>query len=48
MQLTMVSEVPLDCGGALCATKVENKGESAITTMPQHTRNDINKQADDE
>ena len=38
MQLTMVSEVPLDISGAFCATNVENKGESAITTTPQKNR----------
>ena len=35
MQFTIVSEVPLDACGACCATSVENKGESAITVIPQ-------------
>ena len=43
MQLTMVKAVPLDSLGALCATSVENKGESAITKMPQIMRNAINR-----
>lgn len=34
----MVSEVPLDSSGAFWATKVENKGESAITTKAQKNR----------
>ena len=38
MQFTAVSEVPLDSAGALRATSVENKGESAITTIPQKKR----------
>lgn len=43
IQFTIVSDVPLDSSGALCATNVENKGESAITTTPQKKRNAINK-----
>lgn len=39
IQFTMVREVPFDATGALCATRVENKGESAITTSPQKKRN---------
>ena len=35
----MVSEVPLDSSGAFCATSVENKGESAITTIAQKNKN---------
>lgn len=35
MQLTIVSAVPLIWASAFCATNVENKGESAITTIPQ-------------
>ena len=35
---TMVSAVPFDSAKVLFATKVENKGESAITTMPQKVR----------
>ena len=38
IQFTMVSEVPLVLSGAFCATSVENKGESAITTHPQKKR----------
>lgn len=38
IQFTIVSAVPLDSAGAFCATKVENKGESAITTKPQRTK----------
>ena len=34
-QFTMVNAVPLYLGIAFCATNVENKGESAITTIPQ-------------
>ena len=43
MQLTMVSAVPFVSDAALCATKVENMGESAITTIPQKKRNTMNK-----
>ena len=39
MQFTMVRAVPFDSAGALRATKVENKGESATTTIPQNKRN---------
>ena len=42
MQLTIVKDVPLDASGAFWATKVENKGESATTTIPQKKRK-INK-----
>ncbi len=35
IQFTIVSEVPLDSSGALCATNVENRGESAITVTLQ-------------
>ncbi len=41
MQLTMVKAVPLTAAGAFCATRVENKGESAMTTIPQNKRNNI-------
>lgn len=41
IQFTMVSDVPRDSGYALCATRVENKGESAITTNPQKNKNAI-------
>ena len=39
IQFVMVNKVPLLSDGAFCATKVENKGESAITTIPQKSRN---------
>ena len=39
MQVIMVREVPLICATAFCATRVENKGESAITTNPQKIKN---------
>ena len=38
IQLTIVKDVPLDASGAFWATKVENKGESATTTIPQKKR----------
>lgn len=38
MLLTIVSAVPLVSGSVLCATRVENNGESAITTIPQKSR----------
>lgn len=38
MQFTIVSAVPLNFGMAFCATRVENKGESAMTTMPQNNK----------
>ena len=37
-ELTSVSAVPFIFGAAFCATRVENKGESAITTRPQKIR----------
>ena len=43
MQFTIVSDVPLDSAGALCATKVENRGESAITTSAQKNKKQINR-----
>jgi hypothetical protein len=39
IELTMVRAVPLDSSLAFCAMRVENKGESAITTKPQKIRN---------
>src|SRR5258708_32185502 len=42
IQFTMVSDVPLDSSGAFWATKVENRGESAITTSPQKNKKPIN------
>ena len=38
IQFTIVNDVPLDSSGAFCAIKVENKGESAMTTNPQKKR----------
>ena len=35
IQFTIVKAVPLYFGIAFCATNVENKGESAMTTIPQ-------------
>ena len=43
MQLTIVSAVPFFSAIAFCATSVEKRGESAITTIPQKTRKPINK-----
>src|SRR5882672_12174050 len=43
IQFTMVSEVPRDSSGALRATRVENSGESAITTSPQMIKKTSNK-----
>ena len=42
IQFTIVKDVPLDASGAFWATKVENNGESATTTIPQKNRK-INK-----
>ena len=41
-QFTMVRAVPFNSAKVLLAIKVENKGESAITTVPQNNRNPIN------
>ena len=38
MQLTIVNAVPFDSAIAFWATKVENNGESAMTTIPQMIR----------
>ena len=46
MQFTNVSDVPLDSASAFLATNVENKGESAITTSPQKSKNAIKANAD--
>lgn len=43
IQFTIVNAEPFESSGALCATNVENKGESAITTSPQKNKNKINK-----
>lgn len=47
MQLTIVNAVPLISASAFWATKVENKGESAITTIPQKSKKPINKTEED-
>ena len=39
MQLTIVNAEPLLSEGAVCATSVENCGESMMTTMPHIRRN---------
>ena len=41
IQFTIVKAVPLSLEGAFRATKVENKGESAITTIPQKIKKAI-------
>lgn len=46
MQFTIVKAVPLLARGALLATKVENKGESAMTTKPQNIRKRTKKLGD--
>ena len=38
----MVSAVLLSFSGAFCATKVESKGESAMTTIPHKSRKRTN------
>ena len=38
MQFTIVNDVPRYSGLALFATRVENKGESATTTIPQNNK----------
>ena len=38
IELTMVKAVPLHSAGAFFATRVENRGESAMTTNPQKMR----------
>ena len=43
MQLTIVSAVPFISPEAFWATRVEKRGESAITTMPQNSMKPINK-----
>ena len=39
IQFTIVSDEPFDAGGAFCAIRVENMGESAITAILQVKRN---------
>lgn len=46
MQFTIVRNVPLDSPGTLCATSVENIGESAATTNPQKIRKAIKSQTE--
>ena len=43
IQFTIVSAVPLSLEGAFWATIVENNGESAITTIHQNNKKEINK-----
>lgn len=43
---TIVRDVPRVSGGALCATKVEKRGESAITTRPQKNKKAMNTAGD--
>ena len=43
IQFTIVNAVPFNSGGAFWATKVEKRGESAITTKPQNIKKRINK-----
>ena len=38
IQFTMVNAVPFSFEFEFCATKVENRGESAITTNPQKNK----------
>lgn len=45
-QFTIVSAVPFISDGAFCATNVENRGESATTTIPQIIKNRINRASD--
>jgi hypothetical protein len=40
-QFTIVSAVPFDSATVFCAINVENKGESAMTTIPQNMRKKI-------
>ncbi len=47
MEFTMVSAVPLISGEAFLATNVENKGESATTTIPQKLKNAIRTTTED-
>ena len=43
IQFTMVNAVPFSFEFEFCATKVENRGESAITTNPQKNKKITNK-----
>ena len=42
MLFTKVSAVPFTSAGAFCATRVESKGESATTAIPQNSKKVIN------
>ena len=46
MQFTIVSAVPLISADVFWATKVEKRGESEMTTIPQKIRKPINKISD--
>ena len=46
MQFTIVNAVAFVSADVFCATKVEKRGESAITTMPQNSKKPINKFSD--
>jgi len=46
IQFTIVRAVPLSTDGAFLATKVEKRGESAMTTIPQKIRKAIKKKWD--
>ena len=47
IQFTMVSEAPLEISAACRATKVENSGESAITTNPQNNKKLVSNAVDE-
>jgi hypothetical protein len=38
IQFTIVNAVPFKCGFVFWAIRVENRGESAMTTKPQNIR----------
>ena len=40
--VTIVRAEPINSGGAVCAVRAENWGESPTTTMPHNTRNPRN------
>ncbi len=48
IELTIVRAVPLISAWAFVATRVENSGESAITTIPQKRRKTIGSSSDPE
>ncbi len=43
IQFTIVNAVPLISGVAFLLTKVDSRGESAITTIPQKSKNKTNR-----